>query len=302
MLRWSKIASQLPGRTDNEIKNVWNTHLKKRLSCRDVKKDQESKESSSISSPSSSSSSTIISSGKRRADTEFDEHQCDQNKYVPKKPREGHGSMTVSEKLVQQSSETEESNQINTSKGVVMTTKELLDSSCSSDNSVVSNSSQVDATRPKDQMGTSQFGFSEPYDVAIGLNNLEEVNKPEIISISDTGLEIPLECDFDFWSMLDNLGPFQSHEVEASQSTSFGEASDNSREVDSRTWFQYLENELGLEATTEDEIQNSAKVAAAATADPMPQETYETLLKPEVDPGVTFFQLWNASLQSSACE
>ncbi|GMI66443.1 myb domain protein 14, ARABIDOPSIS THALIANA MYB DOMAIN PROTEIN 14 [Hibiscus trionum] len=29
--KWSAIAARLPGRTDNEIKNVWHTHLKKRL-------------------------------------------------------------------------------------------------------------------------------------------------------------------------------------------------------------------------------------------------------------------------------
>ncbi|XP_062194839.1 transcription factor MYB93-like [Phragmites australis] len=29
--KWSAIAAHLPGRTDNEIKNFWNTHLKKRL-------------------------------------------------------------------------------------------------------------------------------------------------------------------------------------------------------------------------------------------------------------------------------
>ncbi|KAK9067547.1 hypothetical protein SSX86_011658 [Deinandra increscens subsp. villosa] len=29
--RWSAIAARLPGRTDNEIKNVWHTHLKKRV-------------------------------------------------------------------------------------------------------------------------------------------------------------------------------------------------------------------------------------------------------------------------------
>lgn len=31
MHRWSAIAARLPGRTDNEIKNYWHTHLKKRV-------------------------------------------------------------------------------------------------------------------------------------------------------------------------------------------------------------------------------------------------------------------------------
>ncbi|VAH99509.1 unnamed protein product [Triticum turgidum subsp. durum] len=31
--KWSSIATELPGRTDNEIKNYWNTHLRKKLLC-----------------------------------------------------------------------------------------------------------------------------------------------------------------------------------------------------------------------------------------------------------------------------
>ncbi|KAF7119321.1 hypothetical protein RHSIM_Rhsim13G0034600 [Rhododendron simsii] len=43
--RWSAIAAKLPGRTDNEIKNVWHTHLKKKLMIKEnqleTKLDQE---------------------------------------------------------------------------------------------------------------------------------------------------------------------------------------------------------------------------------------------------------------------
>ncbi|WCJ24045.1 myb domain protein 15 [Euphorbia peplus] len=39
--RWSAIAAKLPGRTDNEIKNVWHTHLKKKLKRKQERVAQE---------------------------------------------------------------------------------------------------------------------------------------------------------------------------------------------------------------------------------------------------------------------
>ncbi|XP_074583582.1 transcription factor MYB15-like [Curcuma longa] len=41
--RWSAIAASLPGRTDNEIKNVWNTHLKKLMDPKTAQIEQTKK-------------------------------------------------------------------------------------------------------------------------------------------------------------------------------------------------------------------------------------------------------------------
>ncbi|KDP25244.1 hypothetical protein JCGZ_20400 [Jatropha curcas] len=38
--RWSLIAGRLPGRTDNEIKNYWNSHLSKRIKHTSTTKDK----------------------------------------------------------------------------------------------------------------------------------------------------------------------------------------------------------------------------------------------------------------------
>ncbi|KAK9075804.1 hypothetical protein SSX86_004133 [Deinandra increscens subsp. villosa] len=54
--RWSKIARKLPGRTDNEIKNYWRTHMRKKAQEKKTTTSESSSRSPSMSQCSSSSS------------------------------------------------------------------------------------------------------------------------------------------------------------------------------------------------------------------------------------------------------
>ncbi|CAK7355454.1 unnamed protein product [Dovyalis caffra] len=274
--KWSKIASHLPGRTDNEIKNVWNTNLKKKLAVKDDEehpKGDESKESSSTSS-SSSSTSTIVSSGKGTLEMELDEQK-------------NQGSSTKKPRILENVQDSTPREVSNHQFWPTKKPNELSSSSISSNNSNITNSSQVDVSKPEDDRKGSLLNIRGLYDVH---SSLEEVNKPEEI-----GVEIPLESDYDFWNMLDSLSSFQSggiqlQNVEAGQSSKFGDAYNNG-EVENKKWLRYLENELGLDAT-KDETHNLSKNVAETL---VPENfQYEIPLKPaEVHPGtIGNFHLW----------
>ncbi|GMI84013.1 myb domain protein 63, MYB DOMAIN PROTEIN 63 [Hibiscus trionum] len=92
--KWSKIASHLPGRTDNEIKNMWNTHLKKRLASENgmTHKKDEPEESPM---DSSSSSSCISSSSGKAQDFKTDQLSNHGNSSSPFEEPEGLPSSSI---------------------------------------------------------------------------------------------------------------------------------------------------------------------------------------------------------------
>ncbi|XP_020203376.1 transcription factor MYB58 [Cajanus cajan] len=283
--KWSKIASSLPGRTDNEIKNVWNTHLKKRLTakkCSDSSAD-ESKPESSITSSSSSSSESFFSNETPNSPktTTLGNEFNDQASQVTDK--------------IEQDSDKQVSNELN---GIITKDPKESSVSFSSIGSNIVTTSQNVAYKEKQQLA-SPLSYLGPYDFS---SMLEEVDKPNHL------FERPWESDFVLWKILrdDSLGSFQSNEVQlgeflACQNSILGE--EIVQDVEARKWFHDFEDEFGIV----DEIKESnndhflpKNYAVEPEIDHTQTFDFDDITRPESELDFGYIQLWSSWPQNTS--
>lgn len=282
--RWSKIASCLPGRTDNEIKNVWNTHLKKRLNVKNSESSaDESKLGSSITSSSSSSSESFLSNERPNL-----------AKTTPPPP--GGELNEQASQVITMTDEIEKGSekQVSNNELIGMMTEEDPKESTTSLSSVESNiliSNQIVAYKPEQQLA-SPLPYPGPYDVDI---TLEEVDKPNHL------FEIPWESDDDdLWKLLENIGSFQTNEVQlgefpASQNNNFGE--EMVQDAEARKWSHDFENEFGVVGETKESNKDQflpKNPAAEPETDPTQAFDFidNNMARPESELDLDFIQLW----------
>ncbi|KAG9439499.1 hypothetical protein H6P81_019664 [Aristolochia fimbriata] len=295
--KWSKIASRLPGRTDNEIKNVWNTHLKKRLLSKEA--DPSSEETKETSSSFSSSAGSTLSSCNQSEGTIKDEGAA------PAEPGFNLESPHEVSNKTEDRMEFQDSSMELIEIPFEPNLQDLWDvledhdqSPPSPSSELVISSSTAEQPKPKPSLSSSS-SFSSTTSTSTSALNIQHAQcKEEQGEQSEVMLEIPNEANSDVWDMLDDdLGCLESSKstvLEAQQNEAtegFGqECKRQSHEYFKQSWITDLEYELQISPQEGDHLLSVTKDIAADQAEPgFP--SYDGTLDFELfDPIVAYFQ------------
>ncbi|XP_068656388.1 transcription factor MYB58-like [Aristolochia californica] len=291
--KWSKIASRLSGRTDNEIKNVWNTHLKKRLVMKeaDNPSSEEPKESSSSFSSSGSTMSSCNQSDGIKHEAEPAEPEFNLESFhevsnktqmelieIPFEP-----NLDLWDMLEDDSPPSPRSQDTNSATTM-----------CDLASSIEQH--KPSANKPKPSLSSSS-SFSSTTSTSTFISSLNQqvlFNEETRDHCSEEMLEIPNEADSDIWDMLDkHLWCLESTKtvLEAQQNTP-AEGQDSKREDGSKQWITDLEYELQMSPQEDEHLLNLTK--DAAEAEPT-FPSYDGTLEFEFDPIVAYFQIQSPS-------
>ncbi|KAE9617079.1 hypothetical protein Lal_00034255 [Lupinus albus] len=275
--KWSRIAAHLPGRTDNEIKNIWNTHLKKRL----VNK-RTSGSASNENKTESSIAPSIVSSSKPFFFNEIP------NLVIPTVGNQF--NMNVSQVEMIKDLEQDSVKQRSNYEFVDITKNPKHSStSVSSIMSNMSNSSHMDAYKLGQQMG-SPFRY---YGSSHVNKSLQEAY------IQNSLVEMPSEVDCDFWKMLDNMqtqsNEVQLGQVDASKPSNFGQ--EGVQDAETGKYLHDLEFEFGLDATKETNKDQCVQKNNATELGMYPHSCdYDLIARPESDSDIDlgYVQWWSS--------
>ncbi|KAK9758147.1 hypothetical protein RND81_01G210600 [Saponaria officinalis] len=220
--KWSKIAAKFPGRTDNEIKNIWNTHLKKRV--KDEEPNKKSQDSRDIVPASTSADEAPVESTKDDCSEQILVHQTNTMDDTIE-----HSSSSLTSHLSSQPSITGQSSH----------EMEILDPIL--DHAGAPPSSDMIIESSSDKNVSSAIS-----DKCVENNTLDEL------------IEIPFDSSLDLWDLLDgdlsdaaDVSDVQNDSISCDvQNDSISCDDMNYTEGNgNRWWLVYLENELGLDHT-----------------------------------------------------